>query len=65
MFLNVPLGAGHSHARPDPRDEPQLHGVQVPADQEPSLAQGEGGGLLRGFGDDFRSSFKSDGSSVL
>lgn len=33
-------GAGHSHAGPDPPDEPQLHGVQVPADQEPPLVQG-------------------------
>jgi len=32
-------GAGHSEPRGHPRDEPQLHGVQVPADQGARLVQ--------------------------
>lgn len=32
--------AGHADARTDTRDEPQLHGVQVPTDQITPLAEG-------------------------
>lgn len=33
-------GAGNADPRTDSRDEPELHRIQVPADQEPSLAKG-------------------------